>query len=125
MNVNVEFTGTWLTNLTTGQTIQLQKQTRERAHTTTGQVASYAGRNVIESTTVTTASSTLVFVLVDQGGADLLESWETVPMLLRDSMGWYRTGTFFGISAALASPAFPPEYQVTVTWVDSDYPLGV
>jgi hypothetical protein len=125
--VNVDLLGTWLTNLLTGQQIQLFNDTAGETDGVQGQVVSYAGRNVSESTTTRVRSSPIVFNRVDAVTVEILRDWIVpvpAPILLIDDKGWYRTGTFYQFNPVPYSPAVPL-WHVSVTFTDIDYPTGV
>jgi hypothetical protein len=126
--VTLAFAATFITDPTTGLSVQLFKTDRAEQDVASVDVRIYAGgRRRIISTPARVRSSALTFQRVSAADVETLRAWRGRILLLRDFQGWRRFGTFIGIgaSAIFRGPSAPPLYTVSLTWLDSDYSEAV
>ena len=96
--VYLDMTTTWITSLNDNTiSVQARKVTREETDGVVGNTVNYGGRTTAEATSEKTRSSTLTLYLDSDADLDQLREWwqTSEPVLLRDALGWHRTGTFF------------------------------
>lgn len=123
---------TWLTSLNDSTiSIQADTPTRTEADGVDGTVASYAGRSVAEVGSARARSTPITLYLLD--GADDIEqlrAWwlEVEPLLMRDNLGWWRSGVI--MAASLDDRRHTDDrgqrvLQVDATFMDIDWDFAV
>jgi hypothetical protein len=122
----VAFAGTWVTDPTTGASVQAFKVDRKETDTLTGaRVAVYAGgRTRVITTPADSRVSAVVFRAVSETDKDTLRDWRGRVLLLRDPSGWRRWGSYLAVDVSPIAK-MQPTYDVAFTWTDLSYTEGV
>lgn len=123
--LTVVFAGTWITDPSTGASVQAFKADRKETDTLPGaRVAVYAGgRTRVISTPADTRTSAVVLRAVSETDKNTLRDWRGRALLLRDPSGWRRWGTYLAVD--VSQPAkMTPSYDVAFTWTDVTYLEG-
>ena len=125
--INVAFAGTWITDVATGESVQCRKTDRSETRQRDVQVRPYAGGRLrIVSTPKRERSTPLTLRGVSESDLEILWNWAGRLLLLRDGQGWRRWGTYAGVAPTTVHPAPEvPVYDVSLTWLDSDYTEAV
>jgi len=119
--VVVAFAGTWVTDPTTGASVQAFKVDRKEQDTLTGSVRAYAGgRTRVITTPGDTRTSPVTFRVVSGPDLETLRSWRGRVLLLRDPQGWRRWGTYLAVDVS-PTAKMQPFYDVAFTWTDLTY----
>ena len=123
MIVEVVFDATWITDPTTGVSVQVWKTERAETDDLDVEVRSYAnGRRRIISTPAQKRDTPLTLRGVSDADLTTLRGWRGRLLLLRDAQGWRRWGTYAGLASTSIYPApHEPVYEVSLTFQHSDY----
>ena len=125
--IEVVFRATWITDPTTGVSVQVWKTDRVESDELAVQVRCYAGgRRKIITTPAQQRSTPMTLRGVSAADRVTLRDWRGRLLLLRDAQGWRRWGTYGGLSTTTIYPApHVPVYEVALTWQHSDHDESV
>ena len=121
--IEVVFRATWITDPTTGLSLQVWKTERAESDDLNVQVRCYAGgRRKIITTPAQQRTTPLTLRGVSAADLTTLRGWRGRLLLLRDAQGWRRWGTYGGVATTTVYPdPYVPVYDVSLTWQHSDY----